>query len=531
MTHYMYRVAPDMSETMKRFKTALGNPSEIAVSVSVCIFFCVVLIGGMAWYVSTAPSRPVRQPGLYTFKELLAMTSFRFYGGLLICTWLPYVLAEEGESFWPEYEALFMALGKTIMAVAIFFTPVFGYMNDRTVHPWGRRRAWFFWGVTAICIGIALCAVISAYKLPGYCYFICVFLWTFGEAVADSTSEALVPDLCTIHDYNLAAAVRSITFMSGGLVGYGLIIMGATVFHISYHWMYVYYLIAILVSAPFTIMYAVPAEEEQTRAINEHQLQGDNGVGMIRTVYMDVLNASDDFRRICLGTLIFAMSPAGMCFLLLLLRDVYGVGTKEDCSFQFAVVCIAFLLGAICASVLLTFIVMDPFKSAKGFMFLFAGTELLLPACGLISSNLDTRLAFLYVVAFVKGGAFGGCLNMMQNCVWHSIPPEWRQGMGSIGRGMAVAGTMRTLGAALGNIVVGFILQTSVWWKQESYEVGGHDVKYPIEGYFAMFTADSIFALIAVWIVWDMGSNVDGIGAEAARSGPMPRKASSLVQQ
>ena len=40
-----------------------------------------------------------------------------------------------------------MGLGKLILAAAMCMCPIFGLMNDQTLHKWGRRRLWFSGGV------------------------------------------------------------------------------------------------------------------------------------------------------------------------------------------------------------------------------------------------------------------------------------------------------------------------------------------------------------------------------------------------
>merc|ERR1719408_833093 len=113
-----------------------------------------------------------------------------------------------------------MGVGKLILAFAMILCPVFGLLNDQTVHPWGRRRSWFIGGIGLLMVGILGCAWASEQKAPTV-YLLATTVWCLGEALAESTTEALVPDLVSGEDWLVAASVRGILFMLGGFVGYG----------------------------------------------------------------------------------------------------------------------------------------------------------------------------------------------------------------------------------------------------------------------------------------------------------------------
>ena len=43
-----------------------------------------------------------------------------------MCTWVPFVVAEEGEALWNDHQVVFMGIGKAILATAMIMTPIFG---------------------------------------------------------------------------------------------------------------------------------------------------------------------------------------------------------------------------------------------------------------------------------------------------------------------------------------------------------------------------------------------------------------------
>merc|ERR1719253_75009 len=105
------------------------------------------------------------------------------------------------------------------------------------------------------------CAWASEQKST-YVYLFSTVIWCFGEALAESTTEALVPDLVTGDDWLRAASVRGILFMLGGFCGYGAIILQATMLRANQSVFYMYYLVIIFITAPFVCRYATPTEAE-----------------------------------------------------------------------------------------------------------------------------------------------------------------------------------------------------------------------------------------------------------------------------
>ena len=75
----------------------------------------------------------VRQP-------VIRSSSYRFYTGFLSATWLPYLLAMEGQDLWQEKQAMFMGVAKLIYGATILMNPIFGLVGDQISTE--ARAAW-----------------------------------------------------------------------------------------------------------------------------------------------------------------------------------------------------------------------------------------------------------------------------------------------------------------------------------------------------------------------------------------------------
>merc|ERR1719253_328016 len=334
---------------------------------------CLVLFA-MMWWIHTRHGTALKK-GERTVGELCGLTAFRSYTGMLMCTWLPFVLAEEGDNLWPAHQSIFMGIAKLILAIAMILCPIFGLMNDETLHRWGRRRSWFLGGVLLITGGIALCAFASMQKWP-ILYLVGTAVWCIGEAAAESTTEALIPDLCIPEDYTRAAAIRSIMFMVGGFVGYGLILVTAAVFKWNQSVFYIYYIVFILVAAPWSLHYASPTDAEKralerlndpssaTREslLGQEQVPGDartsadivtddTGKSYFQRCYVDCYNAGPAFKMCSIATVFMSAGTSGMMFVILVLRDLVQVESPAEQQVHMALVSMCLMVVACITSV------------------------------------------------------------------------------------------------------------------------------------------------------------------------------------
>lgn len=478
-------------EQMRQLEYKFRNWTEIAICIGVAICLCLVLVGGMVCHVARRPTAQARRVGLYSIAELSLMTSFRFYGGLLVMSWLPFLLVHESKRFWPAHKTLFMGICKAMMGVAMGLSPIFGYLNDRTQHRWGRRRFWFLCGVTAVCVAIVVAALSSAYNWPAWVYVLTVIVWMLGESAADSTAEALVPDLCTPHDYNAAAAVRSVSSFLGSLVGCILIIL-LSILQLDHHWLYVTYLLAVGLTAPWTIMYAVPKETEMETAQTELRMERSLD-SVFYQCYWKVLNASTAFRNICASVFLFTFSMSSACYLFWFLADVINVD-ETNTPLHFGSLAITFFAGACGFSFCMSLLMLPEVKSAQVMIFMYAVLDMCQPAAVLMGSSMSAKLGYIYILAFLRGCLFGGVNNLMQTLVWDAIPAEWKAGVGATSRMMAFVAVCRCVAAGLGNLIAGMVLDWSTAWSTE-------EGKYPVVGFVALHFMCAAAGLCSVWTV------------------------------
>lgn len=484
-----------------------------------------LFLGALAYQADTLKRHAVVN-GRPSAKELVGLCCFRFYSGLLMCTWLPFVLAEEGAMLMPMHESMFMGIGKLILACAMVLCPIFGLLNDQTVHPWGRRRAWFIWGIGLLMIGIVGCAWASEQKSP-YVYLIATTIWCFGEALAETTTEALVPDLVSVEDYLRAASARGILFMLGGFCGYGAIIVQATVVRANQSVFYMYYLVVIFITAPFVVAYATPNEaeikaiddyvaRENARGRAEHeplvgdlreQVPGDQQAvsdieaaerskSYFQRCYVECLNASPEFRLTSLATFTLAMSCTGMMFILLIVRDVVGLHDAAQIEYHMAAGSLVLLSSAVLMSLLIGVIGIDSQRQTAVllvFCVFFTLSEFAI-ACVIFIPTQHGRLVFLYGVGAVKGAAFGGIYNIMQPVTWEFIPEMWRSGTGSVSRAMSWISVCRSVGVGVGNFIGGFILD----FAKTHSAVAMAPEAYPLSGYIGLFIFTGSSSIVTI---------------------------------
>merc|ERR1719282_903246 len=103
---------------------------------------------------------------------------------------------------------------------------MFGLVGDHTavMSHWSGRRLFVLLGVGSSSLGIYGC-VAAANIGSVWWYLAGVVLWMLGEAMADVTTETLVPELLPRTQYEISSALRSLNFLLGGLAGYGALII------------------------------------------------------------------------------------------------------------------------------------------------------------------------------------------------------------------------------------------------------------------------------------------------------------------
>merc|ERR1719410_2822422 len=65
----------------------------------------------------------------WSLVRIIGLCALRFYTGFLSATWLPYLLAMEGQALFGNRQALFMGIAKLIYGVSILLNPIFGLLG------------------------------------------------------------------------------------------------------------------------------------------------------------------------------------------------------------------------------------------------------------------------------------------------------------------------------------------------------------------------------------------------------------------
>merc|ERR1719215_1807749 len=153
-----------------------------------------------------------KEPKLQTWSKvgILCLTSYRFYTGFLSATWMPYLLAMEGRALLGPKQSFFMGTAKLIYGMSIMMNPMFGLVGDQMalVSHWSGRRLFILVGVAAGGLGIYGCMVAAQIGSVSW-YLAAVVLWMLGEAMADVTTETLVPELLPRSQYVVGATLRA----------------------------------------------------------------------------------------------------------------------------------------------------------------------------------------------------------------------------------------------------------------------------------------------------------------------------------
>merc|ERR1719281_1686701 len=100
-------------------------------------------------------------------------------------------------------------------------------------------------GVSVSGLGIYGASVASSVK-DTKLHLVATVLWMLGEAMADTTTETLIPELLPEEQYDLGSAVRSILFLGGGLTGYLVLMLFSSA---RYDWLYTAYMSLMIICA------------------------------------------------------------------------------------------------------------------------------------------------------------------------------------------------------------------------------------------------------------------------------------------
>merc|ERR1719291_716157 len=202
---------------------------------------------------------------------IVALTSYRFYTGFLSSTWSTYLLAMEGRHLMENRQSVFMGTAKLIYGLSILLNPIFGLLGDHmaVMSHWSGRRLFLLVGVGSGGLGIYGCLVAASTDNVEW-YMAATVLWMLGEAMADVTTETLVPELLPKSQYEISSNIRALNFLLGGLAGYVCLIVFR---HISYDWLYYGYLLVMIACAFLTLCFINKggAKNVQVAGTSEHR--------------------------------------------------------------------------------------------------------------------------------------------------------------------------------------------------------------------------------------------------------------------
>mmetsp|Transcript_139197 Transcript_139197/g.388397 ORF Transcript_139197/g.388397 Transcript_139197/m.388397 type:complete len:648 (-) Transcript_139197:81-2024(-) len=467
-----------------------------------------------------APASPMSVPTLHKWSVagIVALTSYRFYTGFLSATWMPYLLAMEGHQLMGHRQSIFMGSAKLIYGTSILLNPMFGLMGDQmaVVSHWSGRRLFVLLGVGAGGLGIYGC-VVAAQIESVWWYLAATVLWMLGEAMADVTTETLVPELLPRSQYELSSAIRALNFLLGGLVGYGALIAFR---HFHYSWLYYGYLLVMIVCAFFTLCFI---NTDDLGGVSRPNRRKETSLSALVTqAYYLPAQLDGGFPKACLCLFVFSLGSAPMFFLLLMVRDIIGIKEHVTMQMHFSLLSIAFFVSAALASVMgaaaagagggdggapsppesraaaeggaaagpeagagsATAPTEDKAANREALIsrwrlmvlstILFGAVAAAIPLVGLMPT-VDSRKVAFYVVAILFGFSFGSVYARFQECTWSLLP----SGV-DVANAMGYAAMCKLAGVGIGNFFAGIILDCSALSSEDS------DAGYSLTGYLIM---------------------------------------------
>lgn len=448
---------------------------------------------------------------------IVLLTSYRFYTGFLGATWVPFLIAKEGETLLSNGALLsvasFMGICKLIYGFSIFLNPFFGLLSDKLAasSPWGGRSAFLLAGVGLAGMGI-YGAKNASESGDMVWYLVSSCLWMLGEAMADISTETVAPVMLPPSQYDKASSTKTVLHLIGGLSGY-LCLMAAAVGELHWHWLYVTYLVLMLL---FSLPTAACVWSLQGGTWSPPSGRGHTGpvLASLFEAYIAPTRYAGGFPRACYAAGIFCLGTGPLFFTWLMLHDLVGLKSAKEQQMHFAGVSMTFLLAA-CITAVWSGMERRPEpaqppsrrqsagaaeassgssgeeespRRATGGAGAVSGsgdagagpsvpaatpnTQLSdlrwthmfwsvmaygLTCCVIPTVSLapsqDAGLMLFYVISFFLGLTFGSVYSRFQACTWSLIPPH-----ADIGNAMGFAAVTKCAGVGIGNFAAGLIL-------------------------------------------------------------------------
>jgi len=179
-------------------------------------------------------------------------------------------------------------------------------------------------------------------------YVVGIFIWRLGEALNDVNQEALIPDMVSEKQFQLASACKSGLSFLGGILGYVLIWLFA---FMRFTWIYYAYVLLLFICAAPPLLLC--STDSAPYAGQRQSAQGEHEAGVLTRAYLVPLTYSSSYTRMCLAGLLWNACTAPLYFILLIVRDVVGVTDERALQHDFSVASFSFCLTAALCSVFL----------------------------------------------------------------------------------------------------------------------------------------------------------------------------------
>jgi len=360
--------------------------------------------------------------------------------------------------------------------------------------------------------GLGIYGCVIAAQIHGvWWYLAATVLWMLGEALADVTTETLVPELLPRSQYEISSAIRALNFLLGGLAGYAALILFRN-FH--YSWIYYGYLLVMLVCAFLTLCF-INTDDLSVLKPKSGRKETPLSTLILQAYYLPA-RLEGGFPLACVCLFVFSLGSAPMFFLLLMVRDVVGIKEHVSLQMHFSFISIVFFVAAAVASVLGVFTGGSSSSSGSeeeraepGPEAVAAGPEAgagsapsaqeedaqraetrqgmvsrwwlmvlstaifgvvcaIIPLVGLLPT-LTSREVLFYFVAIAFGMSFGSVYARFQECTWSLLPTGV-----DVANAMGFAAMCKLAGVGIGNFFAGIILDMFAQDGEEAYSLGGY---------------------------------------------------------
>jgi len=418
-----------------------------------------------------SPAESPSAQAQWSYPAMACLMGYRLYSGFNSATWLPYLLAREGEDLWADDQAAFMGCAKLIYGVTMLLNPAMGLFGDRAValsHGLGRR-VFVRFGVVFASIGIFICMLSDAYH-NFYTFMFGILVWRLGETMNDVTVEAIAPEMVPANQWPQASAVKAFLFLGGGLVGYVLLIV---LVNVHYSWLYLAYLIG-MIACCSPVLFLLRNDEPLRPERRLRNVLDLSAWEYLTKSYISPAYIPGGFPYACLSVFVFSLGTAPMFFILLMVRDLLDIQNEAKQQVVFAYLSLEFFLAAAVASVLAARSgrnadrdeSLSPEQREKEedenwkhrskmlliFTAAFAAFAVSPPFSTLFPTE-EESFTYWYAIALVWGFSFGSAYTRFQDCTWQLLPPD-----ADLAHSMGFNVMSRNAGLGAGNFLAGVVL-------------------------------------------------------------------------